>query len=128
MCCCARFKLGKYRCKVHSQGLAPDFGRRNPLEIPACYRLPGVLKLSLTSYRSNGIYSWVNSFSQNGAVIVPDTIAANLLVRILRAAEAEGGDRRVMLAAVGLDDVNRKLARFEGQEHAAILRGFQGPL
>jgi AraC-like DNA-binding protein len=65
-----------------------------------------VLKLSLTSYRSNGIYSWVNSFSQNGAVIVPDTIAANLLVRILRAAEAEGGDKRVMLAAVGMDEAH----------------------
>ena len=63
-----------------------------------------MLKFSLTSYRSNGIYRWVNSFSQNGAFIVPDTIAANLLVRILRAAEAEGGDRRVMLATVGLDE------------------------
>lgn len=41
---------------------------------------------------------------RDGRAFAPDTISANLLARILRAAVAEGGDRRVILAAVGIDE------------------------
>ncbi len=40
----------------------------------------------------------------NGKAIAPDTMSASLLVRIVRTAVAEGGDRRAMLAAVGIDE------------------------
>ncbi len=50
------------------------------------------------------IYSWIDILLQNGKGIPPDTMSASLAVRILRAAVAEGGDRREILAAVGLDD------------------------
>ena len=41
---------------------------------------------------------------QDGKAIPPDTMSASLAVRILRAAVAEGGDKREILSAVGLDE------------------------
>lgn len=41
---------------------------------------------------------------QDGKAIPPDTMSASLAVRILRAAVAEGGDRREILSAVGLNE------------------------
>jgi AraC-like DNA-binding protein len=63
-----------------------------------------MLKLYPTSCGSGGIYSWINTLLQDGRAVAPDTMSASLLVRIVRAAVAEGGDRRVMLAAVGIDE------------------------
>jgi AraC-like DNA-binding protein len=85
-------------------GLARDICPRNPSEIAACLHRGTVLKLYLTASGSRRIYSWINRLSQDGRTIAPDTMSANLLVRILRAAVAEGGDRRAMLAAVGIDE------------------------
>lgn len=59
---------------------------------------------SATACRSGRIYSWVKTLSQDGRALAPDTISANLLVRILRAAVEEGGDKRALLAAVGIDE------------------------
>lgn len=59
---------------------------------------------SLTASRSGRIYSWVKTLLQDGRTLAPDTISASLLVRILRAAVAEGGDKRALLAAVGIDE------------------------
>ncbi|MBL0922981.1 MAG: AraC family transcriptional regulator [Sphingomonadaceae bacterium] len=63
-----------------------------------------MLKLSPTASGSSRIYSWINTLLQDGRAVAPDTMSASLLVRILRAAVAEGGDRRAMLAAVGIDE------------------------
>ena len=60
---------------------------------------------SATACRSGRIYSWVKTLSQDGRALAPDTISASLLVRILRAAVAEGADKRALLAAVGIDEV-----------------------
>lgn len=92
-----------------------------------------MLKLSATSHRRGRIYSWVNSFSREGTALVPDTIAANLLVRILRAAEAEGGDRRFMLAAVGIEEgqlrnpLNRLAASLALRLFAMLEQHFKDP-
>lgn len=61
-----------------------------------------MLMLSPTSTRSGEIYSWANTLLLGGNGIPHDTMSASLLVRILRAAEAEGGDRRTMLSAAGI--------------------------
>lgn len=77
----------------------------------------GMLKPSLTSCRSDLIYSWVKTLLLGGNGIAPDTMSASLLVRVLRAAEAEGGDRRAMLAAVGLNEkrLRNPLSRLSSQ-------------
>jgi AraC-like DNA-binding protein len=59
---------------------------------------------SATACRSSRIYRWVKTLSQDARVLAPDTISASLLVRILRAAVAEGGDKRALLSAVGIDE------------------------
>lgn len=63
-----------------------------------------MFKLSVTSLGSNKIYGWINTLLDDGRGVAPDTMSASLLVRIVRAAVAEGGDRRAMLAAVGIDE------------------------
>jgi AraC-like DNA-binding protein len=63
-----------------------------------------VLKLSLTAQGSGRIYSWIDTLLQGGRAVAPDTMSASLLVRIVRAAAADGGDRRAILAAVGIDE------------------------
>ena len=50
------------------------------------------------------IYNWIDKLLQDGKAIPPDTMSASLAVRILRTAVEEGGDRREILSAVGLDD------------------------
>jgi AraC-like DNA-binding protein len=57
---------------------------------------------------------------QNGKVIPPDTMSANLAVRILRAADAEGGSRRDILAAIGLDDIKLRNPLSRISSHVAI--------
>lgn len=41
---------------------------------------------------------------QDGQPLAPDTMSASLLVRIVRAAVAEGADKRALLAAAGIDE------------------------
>jgi AraC-like DNA-binding protein len=67
-----------------------------------------------TAIGSGGIYTWVNTLMEGGKSIAPDTMSASLMVRILRAAVAEGGDRRAMLAAVDINEVKLRnpLSRF----------------
>lgn len=50
------------------------------------------------------IYNWIDSLLRDGKAIPPDTMSASLAVRVLRAAVAEGGNRREILSAIGLDD------------------------
>ena len=83
-----------------------------------------MLKLSLTSLRSSRIYNWVNTLLQDGKAVAPDTMSASLLVRILRAAVAEGGDRRAMLAAVGIDEAKLRNPLSRLSAHI-VLRFFQ---
>ncbi|WP_409645598.1 AraC family transcriptional regulator ligand-binding domain-containing protein [Sphingorhabdus sp.] len=59
---------------------------------------------SCPTSRGRLIYSWIDNLLQNGKAIPPDTMSANLAVRILRAAAAEGGNRREILSAIGLDE------------------------
>lgn len=54
--------------------------------------------------RERAIFSWIDLLLRDGTAIAPNTMSANLAVRILRAAVAEGGDRRALLAATGLDE------------------------
>ncbi len=82
-----------------------------------------MFKLSVTSSGSSRIYSWINTLLDDGRSVAPDTMSASLLVRIVRAAVAEGGDRRVMLAAVGIDEARLRnpLSRLSSQ---IVLRFF----
>lgn len=50
------------------------------------------------------IFSWIDLLLRDGTAIASNTMSANLAARILRAAVAEGGDRRALLAAAGLDE------------------------
>lgn len=83
-----------------------------------------MFKLSVTSSGSGRIYSWINTLLQDGRAVAPDTMSASLLVRIVRAAVAEGGDRRAMLAAVGIDEARLRnpLSRLSSQ---IVLRFFK---
>jgi AraC-like DNA-binding protein len=54
--------------------------------------------------REPAIFSWIDLLLKDGTAIAPNTMSANLAARILRAAVAEGGDRRTLLAAAGLDE------------------------
>lgn len=82
-----------------------------------------MFKLSLTSRRSCRIYAWVNTLLESGTSVAPDTMSASLMVRILRAAVAEGGNRRTMLAAIGIEEVQLRnpLSRFSSH---IVLRFF----
>lgn len=59
----------------------------------------------MTPHRTGGfaIYQWIDTL-QDGNAIAPDTMSASLLVRIVRAAVAEGADKRALLAAAGIDE------------------------
>ncbi len=85
-------------------GLARHIRGGKPPAFDACTNVLRVMNRHQAYYRSRQIYSWVNSLVQEGRAIAPDTMSASLLVRILRAAVAEGGDRRAMLSAVGIDE------------------------
>lgn len=50
------------------------------------------------------IYNWIDSLLRDSKAIPPDTMSASLAVRILRAAVTEGGNRREILSAIGLDE------------------------
>ncbi len=65
----------------------------------------------------NHIYDWVNTLLQDGNAIPPDTMSAGLLVRMLRGAAADGGDRRALLAAVGVNEARLRnpLTRLSSQ-------------
>lgn len=82
---------------------------------------------------SRTIYDWVNILLQHGHVIPPDTISANLLVRILRAAEAEGANRATLLAEIRLDEarlrnpLNRLSANVALRTFAVLERLFNDP-
>lgn len=56
------------------------------------------------SLGGRSIYNWIDNLLRDGKAIPPDTMSASLAVRILRAAVAEGGDRRAILSAIGLDE------------------------
>jgi AraC-like DNA-binding protein len=50
------------------------------------------------------IYNWIDDLLQNGKAIPPDTMSASLASRILRAAVAEGANKRELISAIGLDE------------------------
>lgn len=50
------------------------------------------------------MHRWIDDLLQGGAAIAPNTMAANLLARILRSAVADGADRRDILSALHLDE------------------------
>jgi AraC-like DNA-binding protein len=79
-----------------------------------------MLKLYVTSRGSSRIYSWVNTLLQDGRAVAPDTMSASLLVRIVRAAVAEGGDRRAMLKAVGIDEARLRNPLSRLSSHLAL--------
>jgi AraC-like DNA-binding protein len=56
------------------------------------------------SSKGRVIYNWLEKLLQDGKAILPDTMSATLVVRILRAAVAEGGNKREILLAAGLDE------------------------
>lgn len=58
----------------------------------------------VSSFGGRSIYNWIENLLRDGKAIPPDTMSASLAVRILRAAVAEGGNRREILSAIGLDD------------------------
>ena len=62
------------------------------------------------------IYSWIDNLLQNGNAIAPETLAGGLAARILRAAVEEGGSRREIISAVGLDEARLRnpLSRMSG--------------
>ncbi len=65
--------------------------------------LPRVEPVAIVD-RERAIFSWIDLLLKDGTAIAPNTMSANLAVRILRAAVAEGGDRQAMIAAIGLDE------------------------
>jgi AraC-like DNA-binding protein len=73
--------------------------------------------------RGENIYSWVNTLLHKGEALTPDTMSAALLVRMLRGAVAEGGDRRALLAGVGINNerLRNPLSRVSSQ---LVLRFF----
>lgn len=56
----------------------------------------------------------------DGKAIAPDTMSASLLARIVRAAVADGGDRRAMLAAVGIDETRLRNPLSRLSSHLAL--------
>ena len=75
------------------------------------------VEVSLTSAGSVQIDNWVNILLRDGKAIAPDTMSARLMSRIIRAAVAEGGDRRAMLSAAGINEVKLRnpLSRLSAQ-------------
>jgi AraC-like DNA-binding protein len=63
------------------------------------------------------IYGWIDVLTREAGGTAPDTISANLLVRVLRAAVDEGANRNALLDAVGIDAVRLRnpLSRFSNQ-------------
>ncbi len=50
------------------------------------------------------IYNLIDDLLQNGKAIPPDTMSASLAARILRAAVAEGANKREIISAIALDE------------------------
>lgn len=50
------------------------------------------------------MHRWIDHLLQDGANFAPETMAANLLSRMLRTAVADGADRREILTALHLDE------------------------
>lgn len=55
--------------------------------------------------REENIYNWVNTLLKDGDSLPADTMSTGLFGRMLRSAVAEGGDRRALLAAVGINEI-----------------------
>lgn len=130
----ASLKLVKERCEIHAVGLSDDKPRPQATLISGLQALTGrVSWAQRTSGRELVIYDWVNIFLQNGYAIPPDTISANLLVRILRAAVAEGANRAALLDAIRIDEarlrnpLNRLSAHLVLRIFAALERHFNDP-
>ena len=73
------------------------------------------------------IYSWIENLLQNGNAIAPETMAGGLAARILRAAVEEGGNRREIITAVGLDEARLRnpLSRISGQVALRLFKFLQ---
>lgn len=67
--------------------------------------------------RSKHIFDWAEILTRDVGAVPPDTISANQLVRVLRAAVDEGGNRATLLDAVGINGVRLRnpLSRFSSQ-------------
>ncbi len=89
-----------------------------------------MLNLPQVQKGSGSIYNWIDTLLQDGKAIPPDTMSASLAVRILRAAVAEGGDRREILSAVGLDDsrLRNPLSRISWQVSLRLFKILQSHL
>jgi AraC-like DNA-binding protein len=83
--------------------------------------------------RSSTIYEWVDFLWQDDSIIPADTISANLLTRILRAAINEGASRPSLMAAIGIDEarlrnpLSRLSSVFALRTFATLERQFSDP-
>jgi AraC-like DNA-binding protein len=75
------------------------------------------VELCDTAKGGRSIYYWIDNLLQHTKTIPPHTMSASLVVRILRAAVAAGGNRREILAVIGLDDARLRnpLSRISAQ-------------
>lgn len=73
------------------------------------------------------MHSWIDHELLDGAAFAPDTIAANLLSRILRTAVADGVDRREIMSALYLDEARLRnpLSRIPADVAAQFFRLLQ---
>jgi len=70
---------------------------------------------------------WIDDLLQDGAAFAPNTMAANLLARILRTAVADGADRREILKELNLDEARLRspLSRIPGDVATQFFRLLQ---
>lgn len=76
------------------------------VENPACLLMLSVMTIAASDDRRRGriLYRGIDHLLQDGTAFAPETMAANLLARILRTAVADGADRREILSALHLDE------------------------
>ena len=91
--------------------------RRNALRVEPCDIAKG----------RHPIYNWIDDLLQNGKAIPPDTMSASLAAWILRAAVAEGANKRELIFAMGLDETRLRnpLSRISAQVALRLLKTLQ---
>ena len=92
--------------------------RRNALRVEPCDTAKG----------RHPIYNWIDDLLQNVKAIPPDTMSASLAARILRAAVAEGANKRELIFAIGLDEprLRNPLSRISAQVALRYFKTLQG--
>jgi AraC-like DNA-binding protein len=83
-----------------------------------------MLNIGLRQTGGRPIYRWIDSLLKHPKAVPPDSMSANLVVRVLRGAVAEGGDRRDIVSAAGLDEVRLRnpLSRISGHVALRLLK------